>query len=416
MDPTYGAAAEQYREKIQAFLAEHLPDDWNGIGALDAEARWEFTEWWRSLLAEHQLLAVSWPRAYGGASLTEIERIILSEEFTRAGVPQGGENDLFSIGLVGNCLIACGSEQQKRHYLPRIISGEDRWCQGYSEPDSGSDLANLGTRAVLDGDEWVVNGQKVWTSNGHTANWIFVLCRTNPDAPKHKGISFLLVPMDQPGVEVRPILNINGRHDFNEVFFSDARTARDNVVGDVNDGWRVANVLLGFERGDGATSDALRFREELDRITVVARRRGRTSDPLFRQRLAWAHSKVEILRWMGLRNVTTVLAGGNPGPESSLHKLMWSEYHRKVTELSLDIVGAEATTPSGHSAVNGVSTDAVGASFSTGAWVQTFMGARPGTIYAGTSEIQRNIIGDRVLGLPREPRADAGPWKDRARS
>jgi alkylation response protein AidB-like acyl-CoA dehydrogenase len=415
VDPTYSDEAQSYREKIQAFLAEHLPSGWKGTGALDEEARERFVAEWRALLADHQLLAVSWPREYGGAGLTEIERIVLAEEFTKAGVPQGGDNDLFSMTLVGNSIIACGTEEQKRSFLPKIISGEHRWCQGYSEPDSGSDLANLGTRAVLDGDEWVINGQKVWTSSGHTANWIFVLCRTAPEAPKHKGISFLLVPMDQPGVEVRPIININNRHDFNEVFFSDARTAKENVVGDVNDGWRVANTLLGFERGDGATTDAVRFRDELDRVTAVARERGATTDPLIRQRLTSAHTTVEIMRWMALRNVSRVLAGENPGPESSLHKLLWSEYHKRLTELSLDILGAEATTPSGHGAVSGVSTDAVGAQFSSLAWVQTFLGARPGTIYAGTSEIQRNIIGERVLGLPREPRADGGPWNERAR-
>jgi alkylation response protein AidB-like acyl-CoA dehydrogenase len=415
VDPTYNAEAQSYREKIQAFLAEHLPAGWKGTGALDGEARERFVAEWRALLADHQLLAVSWPREYGGAGLTEIERIVLAEEFTKAGVPQGGDNDLFSMTLVGNSIIACGTEEQKRYFLPKIISGEHRWCQGYSEPDSGSDLANLGTRAVLDGDEWVINGQKVWTSSGHTANWIFVLCRTAPEAPKHKGISFLLVPMDQPGVEVRPIININHRHDFNEVFFSDARTAKENVVGDVNDGWRVANTLLGFERGDGATTDAVRFRDELDRVTAVARERGATTDPLIRQRLTSAHTTVEIMRWMALRNVSRVLAGENPGPESSLHKLLWSEYHKRLTELSLDILGADATTPSGHGAVSGVSTDAVGAQFSSLAWVQTFLGARPGTIYAGTSEIQRNIIGERVLGLPREPRADSGPWNERPR-
>ena len=254
MRPTYSEEAETYRQKIQGFLGEHLPANWTGIGALDDDSRETFIEEWRALLAENKLLAVSWPEEYGGAGLSEVERIVLAEEFAKAGVPEGNENDAFSITMVGNAIIECGSEEQKRKFLPRIISGEDRWCQGYSEPNSGSDLANLGTRAVLDGDEWVVNGQKVWTSSGHTANWIFVLCRTTPDAPKHKGISFLLVPMDQEGVDCRPIINISKRHDFNEVFFSDAKTPKDDVVGDVNDGWRVANVLLGFERGHGATA------------------------------------------------------------------------------------------------------------------------------------------------------------------
>ena len=249
MDPTYTDEAEDYREKIQAFLAEHLPENWGGMGRLSEEASETFVEEWRALLAENQLLAVSWPVEYGGAGLSEVERIVLAEEFAKAGVPTGGNNDGFSITMVGNAIIECGTEEQKRHFLPKIISGEHRWCQGYSEPDSGSDLANLGTRAVLDGDEWVINGQKIWTSSGHTANWIFVLCRTNPTEAKHRGISFLLVPVDQPGVEMRPIININNRHDFNEVFFTDAKTAKENVVGDVNDGWRVANVLLGFERG-----------------------------------------------------------------------------------------------------------------------------------------------------------------------
>ena len=412
MDPTYTDEAEDYREKIQAFLAEHLPENWGGMGRLSEEASETFVEEWRALLAENQLLAVSWPVEYGGAGLSEVERIVLAEEFAKAGVPTGGDNDGFSITMVGNAIIECGTEEQKRHFLPKIISGEHRWCQGYSEPDSGSDLANLGTRAVLDGDEWVINGQKIWTSSGHTANWIFVLCRTNPTEAKHRGISFLLVPVDQPGVEMRPIININNRHDFNEVFFTDAKTAKENVVGDVNDGWRVANVLLGFERGHGATTDALRFRDELDRITAEAVERGAAADPLMRQDLARAHTKVEIMRWMGQRNVTNVLAGNAPGPESSLHKLLWSEYHKWVTELSMELLGMEATAPSGHPAAHGINTDAVGVEFSSLAWVQTFMGARPGTIYAGTSEIQRNIIGDRVLGLPREPRADGGPWNE----
>lgn len=416
MDPTYSDEAEAYRQKIQAFLADHLPGDWNGIGALEGEAREKFVESWRKLLGDNGLLAVSWPREYGGAGLSEVERVVLAEEFTKAGVPGGNDNDGFSITMVGNSIIECGTEDQKRHFLPRIISGEDRWCQGYSEPDSGSDLANLGTKAVLDGDEWVINGQKIWTSSGHTANWIFVLCRTDPAQAKHKGISFLLVPMDQPGVEVRPIININGRHDFNEVFFSDAKTAKENVVGDVHDGWRVANVLLGFERGHGATTDAMRFRDELNRITDVAMERGRSLEPLWRQDLARAHSTVEIMKWMGQRTITRVLGGNAPGPESSLHKLLWSEYHNWVTQKSLDLIGADATAPSGHGAVNGINADVVGARFSSRSWVETAMGARPGTIYAGTSEVQRNIVGDRVLGLPREPRADSGPWNEIGKS
>ncbi|HAF68142.1 MAG TPA: hypothetical protein DCL16_03380 [Acidimicrobiaceae bacterium] len=256
----------------------------------------------------------------------------------------------------------------------------------------------------------------MWTSSGHTANWIFVLCRTTPEAPKHKGISFLLVPMNQEGVECRPIINISNRHDFNEVFLSDAKAPKENVVGDVNDGWRVANVLLGFERGHGATTDAVRFRDELERVRSVAEERGATKDPLMRQDFARAHSKVEIMKWMGQRQVTSVLAGNPPGPESSLHKLLWSEYHTWFTAKTMHILGADAMTPSGREAAHGIQTDAIGAEFSSLAWVQTMLGARPGTIYAGTSEVQRNIVGDRVLGLPREPRADSGPWNEIGKS
>src|SRR3954468_22168672 len=411
MDPTYSAEAEEYREKIRAFLAEHLPPYWRGITALPAGQRAGWLEDWRATLAEAHLLAVAWPKEYGGAGLTAMEQVILAEEFAKADVPTQGGNDGFGIGMVGPTIIVWGTEEQKRHFLPRIISGEDKWCQGYSEPNAGSDLANVATRAVLDGDEWVVNGQKIWTSAGHTANWIFVLTPTDPAATKHAGITFLLVPMDQPGVEVRPIREMTGDALFNEVFFTDARTAKGNVVGEVNNGWTVANTLLGFERGGRSTVLSIGYRQELDHIIELARGLGRTDDPIIRQRLGWAHSQVEVLRYLGMRSLTRALAGENPGPEASIIKLFWSEYHKKVTELALDILGAAAMTPSGD--VGGWSIAAFsGGELTSAAAVRTFLGARPGTIYAGTSQVQRNIIGERVLGLPKEPRADAGPWKD----
>ncbi len=300
MDITYPPEAEAFRARVRAFLAEHLPADWAGMGALDEEERERFREQWRRTLADNQMLAVSWPQEYGGAGLTLVEQVVLAEEFAKAGAPQGSENDTFGIGMLGNTLIHLGTEEQRKHYLPRILSGEQRWCQGYSEPDAGSDLAGLRTTAVLDGDQWVVNGQKTWTSAGHLADHIFVLCRTDPDAPKHKGISFLLVPMDQPGVEVRPIRNMAGYALFNEVFFTDARTGADEVVGGVNDGWRTAMALLGFERGVTATTDAIRFRSEVERLIALARERGLTSDPRVRDRLAWCHSRVEVMRFRGL--------------------------------------------------------------------------------------------------------------------
>jgi alkylation response protein AidB-like acyl-CoA dehydrogenase len=411
VDPTYSPEAQTYRTQVRAFLAEHLPADWEGLGALESDARRAFVEEWRATLADHDLLAVSWPKEYGGAGLTAIEQVIVNEEFTKAGVPTGSPNDGFGIGMVGPTIMVWGTEDQKRHYIPRILSGEDRWCQGYSEPDAGSDLANLGCRAVLDGDEWVINGQKIWTSQAQTANWIFVLCRTKPDAPKHAGITFVLCPMDQPGIDVRPIINIVRGHEFNEVFFTDARTARGNVVGEVDNGWAVANTLLGFERGGRSTSLSLTYREELDRLLAHARKRGVTNDPLIRQRLAWCHSKVETMRYLGMRTLTGVLAGERPGPESSIMKLLWSEYHKEATQLAVDILGADALVMSGRPAASGIAGDAVGSPYSARSWVEVSMRARSGTIYAGTSQVQRNILGERVLGLPKEPRADEGPWR-----
>src|SRR5690606_27099572 len=230
-------------------------------------------------------------------------------------------------------------------------------------------------------------------------------------APKHAGISFLLVPMDQPGVEVRPIKEMTGEALFNEVFFTDARTAKENVVGEVNNGWTVANTLLGFERGGRSTVLAIGYRTELDAIVDLARRKGVADDPLIRQRLAWAHSQVEIMRYLGMQSLTKALAGDQPGPGASIIKLFWSEYHKLVTELALDILGPEAMVPEGE--VSGSSLQAFsGGELSSAAAVYSFLGARPGTIYAGTSQVQRNIIGERVLGLPKEPRADAGPWNE----
>ncbi len=411
MQPTYSAVAAVFREKIQAFLAEHLPADWKGIGALDAEAAHQFTNEWRNILRDNHLLAASWPAEYGGAGLSQLEGVIMAEEFAKAGVPTGGANDAFSIQMVGNTIIQWGSEEQKKHFLPRIISGEDLWCQGYSEPNAGSDLGNLGCRAELDGDEWRINGQKIWTSAGHLADWIFVLTRTDPDAPKHRGITFLLVPIDQPGVEVRPIKMISGDSEFNEVFFTDAKAPRENVIGEINGGWAVAMTLLGFERGEAAATTPVLFGVELDRLLALAKELGRNDDPIVRQQLAWCYSKVQIMRYLGMRTLTKFLAGQHPGPDASIFKLYWSEYHRMVTELGVSLFGAGGRVIDGKFPSSAFSTDSPGAPNDSGSWIGTFLNARAGTIYAGTSQVQRNIIGEMVLGLPKEPRADAGPWK-----
>jgi len=412
VQPTFTADADPFRTRIQAFLNEHLPSDWKGIGALNADESLEFNIKWRATLRDNKLLAPKWPTEYGGAGLTALESVIMAEEFQKVGVPTGGPNDAFSIQMVGNTILQWGTEEQKQHFLPRIISGEDLWCQGYSEPNAGSDLGNLGCRAELDGDEWIVNGQKIWTSAGHLANWIFVLTRTNAEEVKHRGITFLLCPMDQPGVEVRPIKMISGESEFNEIFFTDARTARENVVGEVNGGWAVAMTLLGYERGESAATNPVAFRGELDRLIELAKDRGKDTDPVVRQRLAWCYSKVEIMRFLGMRTLTQFLAGAKPGPEASIFKLYWSEYHRIATELAVDILGPDGMHYVGKLPSSAFSTDAAGAPNDSGSWIGTFLNARAGTIYAGTSQVQRNILGEMVLGLPKEPRADSGPWKD----
>ncbi|MEY4371254.1 MAG: hypothetical protein RL219_23 [Actinomycetota bacterium] len=404
MQPTYSAEAERYRESVRAFLADKLPANWKGIGGLSTEETEHFTRQWRVTLYEAGYLAPGWPKEYGGGGLSSLEQVILAEEFTRAGVPTGGSNDVFSIGMLGNTLLMWGTEEQKRHYIPRILSGEDIWCQGYSEPNAGSDLANLGTRAVLDGDQWIINGQKIWTSAGHLADHIFVLCRTDTDAPRHKGISFLLCDMRQPGVEVRPIKMMSGDSEFNETFFTDAVAPKENVVGGVNNGWAVAMTLLGFERGEAAATLPLRFAAEVERLLAMASERGAANDPRFRQRLAWCYSKTRIMQWLGWRQLTQFLRGHHPGPDGSIFKLYWSEYHRIVTELAIDILGPDAMIPEGRRPSSAFQTDDVGAPNSTGSWGNVFLNARAGTIYAGTSQVQRNILGEMVLGLPKEPR------------
>ena len=403
MDPTYSEEADAFRTRIQTFLKENLPEGWTGIGALDRDGILAFQSDWRQKLAANGLLAPSWPTEYGGGGMSELEQVILAEEFTKAGAPTGGSNDAFSIQMVGNTILHWGTPEQKEHFLPRIISGEDIWCQGYSEPDAGSDLAGLGCRAELDGDEWIINGQKIWTSAGQLANWIFVLCRTDTDAPKHRGISFLLCPMDQDGVDVRPIEMMSGDADFNETFFTEARTHKDNVIGEVNGGWAVAMTLLGYERGEAAATTPIAFRAEWDKLAELAKQNGAIDDPIIRDRLTKLYTEVEIMRLAGMQTLTKFLAGGQPGPGESTFKLYWSEYHKRITELAVDILGAAAMTPDGI-AKNSFGTDLPGAGNDAASWVGTFYNARAGTIYAGTSQVQRNIIGEMVLGLPKEPK------------
>ena len=404
MHPSYSAEAEQYRAKVQQFLADNLPKNWKGTGSLEGEELESFVRSWRPVLAKSGYLAPGWPVAYGGGGLSALEQVIVAEEFERAGVPTGAPNDVFSIQMLGNTLLLFGTEEQKKHFLPRIISGEDTWCQGYSEPNAGSDLSNVGLKAVLDGDQWIINGQKIWTSAGHLADHIFTLARTDPDSPKHKGISFLLVDMRQPGIEVRPIKMISGESEFNEVFYTDATTPKDQVVGGFNNGWAVAMGLLGFERGEAAATAPIRFAAEVDRLLALAKERGVNNDPRMRQKLAWCYSQVQVMKYLGMRTLTKFLAGHHPGPDGAIFKLFWSEYHKIVTEIGVDILGMDALVPSGRKPSSAFQTDDAGAPNDSMSWAMTFLNARAGTIYAGSSQIQRNIIGEMVLGLPKEPK------------
>ena len=403
VDFTYPESAEAVRAEVKAWITENLPDGWRGTGGLEPSELAVFVQDWRKKLSADRWLGLEWPEEYGGRGLSEIEAIAVYEEFARVGVPAGGPNDAFSIGMLGNTLLALGTKEQKRHFIPRILSGEDVWCQGYSEPDAGSDLAGIKTRAILDGEEWIINGQKIWTSAAHLANWIFVLCRTDADVAKHKGITFLLCPMDQPGVEVRPIRMISGDSEFNEVFFTDARTERGHVIGSVNDGWRVAMALLGFERGKDAATASIGFRNELDRLFELARTYGVADEPDIRDRLVKAHEKVEIMRFMGYSALTRFAQGMAPGADAAITKVWWSDYHREVTELAMDIMGSAGLVAGGRRPSSAFRSDDYNAPNSTASWQTVFLNARAGTIYAGTNEIQRNIIGEMMLGLPKEP-------------
>ena len=405
MDVSYPAEVESFRAQVRAVLATELPPRWPGIGAIaDREDAERFAAQWRHSLYRHGLLGITWPRQYGGRGLSRLHQVVLVEELARSGVPYGEHTDLFGVKMLGSTLLRWGTPEQKARFLPRILSGADRWCQGFSEPDAGSDLASLATRAALDGTDWVIDGQKIWTSVAHRANWIFLLARTEPRARGHQGISFLLCPLDQPGVEIRPIRQVTGDSDFNEVFFTGARTPADLVVGAPGEGWKVAMTLLGHERGEEAATNPILFKAELDRLFALAAERGRDRDPLIRQRLAWCHARVEIMRYLGYRILTQVQNGTDLGAAASVAKLYWSEYHMAATELALDIQGLAGLVPEGRGPLRAVRTDDPGAPNSSGSWLGAFLNARAGTIYAGTSEVQRNILAETVLGLPRERR------------
>ncbi|MGD9701029.1 MAG: acyl-CoA dehydrogenase family protein [Acidimicrobiia bacterium] len=390
MEFTFSAEDEAFRVEARSWMADHLVGEFAELGTgndlgeghvLDVRRAWERE------LAAGGWIGIGWPKEYGGRDLPLTQQLIFNEEYARAGGPS--RTGFFGEQLLGPTLMAFGTAEQKERFLPPILRADEYWCQGFSEPDAGSDLANIKTAAVRDGDEWVINGQKVWTSLGHIADWIFVVCKTDPTAAKkHEGISFILCPIDQPGVELRPITQITGTAEFNEVFFTDARTSADMVVGPVGQGWKVVMATLGFERGTAFLAQQLRFAEEFRSVVAFARERGHAENPIIRQRLAEAYTGLEIMRLTGLRTVSQIIHGGTPGPESSIGKLHWSKWHQRLGELEMELMGADGQ----------VLSDGL-----LGDYQYTFQFSRAHTIYAGSSEIQRNIVGERVLGLPREP-------------
>jgi alkylation response protein AidB-like acyl-CoA dehydrogenase len=414
MQLTYDAEAEAFRAEIREWLVDNLPAGWVDAvergepPELSPDERRAFNESWPAKLYAGGWICATWPVEYGGKALSTLQGVVLAEEFARVKAPLRA--DFFGDTLVGPTILQWGSEEQKKDFLPKILRGEARWCQGFSEPNSGSDLASLSTTAVLDGDEWVINGQKVWTTQGDDADYCFLLTRTDPDAPKHRGISYLLVPMRQPGVVVRRITQPDGTAEFCEVFFDDARCPAGNVVGGVNEGWKVANSTLAFERGQSATTGYRRFADEFALLVEAARRYARIDDPIVRQRLATYYTKIQILRINGLRTLGAQLAERDDPAVKALgatNKMFWSEMHQEAMELAIGVHGAEAML--------------IDAGPQSGSWPGTLRaGARPGypvspmmtafffsrseTIWGGTSQIQRNIVAERVLGLPKEPK------------
>lgn len=408
MELAYAPQDEAFRAEIRAWLEENLPKGWFDPNfEMSAEERKKFNDEWPEKLFKGGWICATWPKEYGGKGLTTMQGVVLSEEFANARAPMRA--DFFGDTLVGPTILQWGTEEQKKEFLPKILSGQMRWCQGFSEPNSGSDLASLKTSAILDGDEWVINGQKVWTTQGHHANYCFLLTRTDPDAPKHKGISYLLVPMDQPGVEVRGIVQPDGTAEFCEVFFTNARCPKDNVVGGVNNGWQVANSTLAFERGTSATTGYRRFEEEYNIIVAAAKRNGAINDPVIRQRLMKFYAKIHILRFHGLRSLSATLNNSRDLSVAAIgafNKMYWSEMHKEAMELALDIYGPEAMLVDcgGDGSWPGTARERRRPGYPVSAMMSAFFFSRSETIWGGTSQIQRNIVGERVLGLPKEPK------------
>ena len=376
MDLTPSPQEQAFRDELRAWLAENAP----GREPEGDEAGFDFRRDWQRRMHAAGWAGVAWPREYGGRGATLVEQAIYNEELARAHAPSAA--NVLGLAMGGPTVIAHGTEEQKRRYLEPILSAEEIWCQGFSEPDAGSDLAALKTRAVRDGDDWVVSGQKVWTTLAHHAKWCMLVARTDPDAPRHQGLTYFLMDMEQDGVQVRPLRQITGEAEFNELFIEEARIPRENVVGGENNGWAVAITTLMHERATLAFGLQIRVKITLAELLDEARASGATVDPLVRDRLAQLHIESEVLRLNALRGLSAIMRHGVPGPEGSLGKWQWAEVNQALTELALDLRGERAV-------------------LNDDPWTYRFLRARANSIEGGTTEILKNIVAERVLGLPR---------------
>jgi alkylation response protein AidB-like acyl-CoA dehydrogenase len=396
MDLTLTPAEEEFRCECQSWLDTHIPREWRNPVFRESLTNAEeiaFLMSWQRTLYDGGWIGLAWPREYGGRSATFMEQIIFNQEMARAKAPP--LINVLGLIIAGPTIMVHGSEEQKRRYLSKILTAEEIWCQGFSEPNSGSDLASLATRATLDGDEFVVNGQKIWNSYGHIAQQCLLLVRTDPHVPKHKGLSVLIVDMRSPGVTVKPLRQITGDAEFNEIFFDNVHVPRANLVGEINDGWNVAITILMFERLNTASLLEIQTKIALDELIDTARRtlrngRPATEDPLIRQQLAQIYIEVEILRLSTYRSITRFQRGQRPGPEGSIDKLFWSETAQHLFAMAMEILGPQGQLVKGSKWT-----------VDSGYWAYQFLRSRADTIAGGTSEILRNIIGERVLGLPK---------------
>jgi len=388
VDLGYSREEEAFREEVRSWLDAKLPREWrqDGKGGYRDEEDTDLQRRWQRTLYEGGWLKLGWPKEAGGRGATPVMQAIYQEELARAGAP--GILGRLGVTLLAPTLVAHGSDWQKETYVEKILSGELIFCQGFSEPDAGSDLAGLRTRAEKRDGNWVLNGQKTWSSGAHYSDKSFLLARTDPEAPAHRGIGFFLVDMHQPGIEVRPIKQMTGGGEFGEIFLSGAEVDEKDVVGTPADGWKIAMAVFGFERG--GLGQAARFERAVDDLASLARDRGAGADPTMRQRIAQARIEAHVFRLIGLRNLTRAQHGHAPGPEASVTKLYWSEMDKRLQETAIGVEGMYgALAPGSEQAVE------------DGRWQYAWMWAQAETIYAGSSEIQRNIIAERVLGLPR---------------